>query len=144
MRNTTFNTKGSLAQGIRLKVICLVLALLPAILLSLAQPAVAAVVPTFLFKIPEQLSSSNPISVVIAPDGAIWVTHTNHNQIAKFYPSNPGGELRIGTAGSGDGQFNYPSGVALDGLGNVYVADSSNNRIQVFQVNRPPPDLPPW
>ena len=33
-----------------------------------------------------------------------------------------------GSLGSGDGQFNYPHGVEVDGAGNVYVADSSNDR----------------
>ena len=37
-----------------------------------------------------------------------------------------------GSAGSGDGQFANPWDVAVDGSGNVYVADSSNNRIQKF------------
>ena len=34
--------------------------------------------------------------------------------------------------GSGDGQFNYPYGVAVDSSGNVYVADTDNHRIQKF------------
>ena len=34
--------------------------------------------------------------------------------------------------GTGDGQFYYPSGVAADSAGNVYVADSYNNRVQKF------------
>ena len=39
------------------------------------------------------------------------------------------------TSGYADGtgtsaQFNYPSGVAVDGAGNVYVADLSNHRIR--------------
>ena len=38
----------------------------------------------------------------------------------------------IGTEGSGPGQFNEPRGVATDGRGNIYVADTKNNRIQVF------------
>ena len=34
-----------------------------------------------------------------------------------------------GTEGSGNGQFNYPYGVAVDGSGTVYVADYNNCRI---------------
>jgi DNA-binding beta-propeller fold protein YncE len=37
-----------------------------------------------------------------------------------------------GSEGSGPGQFNQPKGLALDLDGNVYVADSGNDRIQMF------------
>jgi DNA-binding beta-propeller fold protein YncE len=37
-----------------------------------------------------------------------------------------------GSGGGGNGQFNVPYGVAVDPAGNVYVADSGNNRIQKF------------
>ncbi|MBI5095677.1 MAG: SMP-30/gluconolactonase/LRE family protein [Candidatus Hydrogenedentes bacterium] len=37
-----------------------------------------------------------------------------------------------GMPGSGDGQFSNPQGVAVDTKDKVYVADSGNNRIQVF------------
>ena len=35
--------------------------------------------------------------------------------------------------GSASGQFNAPFGVGIDSSGNVYVADSGNNRIQKFK-----------
>ena len=37
-----------------------------------------------------------------------------------------------GTKGEEDGQFKWPEALAIDGDGNVYVADSQNNRVQVF------------
>jgi DNA-binding beta-propeller fold protein YncE len=40
-----------------------------------------------------------------------------------------------GTFGNGDGQFNSPCGVAVDGAGNVYVVDTGNTRIQKFGSN---------
>jgi len=40
-----------------------------------------------------------------------------------------------GTAGPGQGQFNQPVGIAFDTLGNVFVADAGNNRVQKFDVN---------
>ena len=39
---------------------------------------------------------------------------------------------RWGTAGSGNGQFKLPLGIAVDAAGNVYVADAGNDRIQKF------------
>ena len=36
------------------------------------------------------------------------------------------------TEGSGDGEFYMPGGVAVDGSGNVYVADGGNFSIQKF------------
>ena len=37
---------------------------------------------------------------------------------------------RFGSPGTGNGQFNYLAGIAVDAAGNVYAADSINNRIQ--------------
>jgi DNA-binding beta-propeller fold protein YncE len=37
-----------------------------------------------------------------------------------------------GSFGTGDGEFDRPRGIAVDSNGNVYVADSGNNRIQKF------------
>jgi uncharacterized protein (TIGR03663 family) len=40
-----------------------------------------------------------------------------------------------GVAGSGPGQFAEPRGLAADARGNLYVADTKNSRIQVFDGN---------
>src|SRR5438876_40075 len=40
-----------------------------------------------------------------------------------------------GSSGTGDGQFDFPFGVATDGSGNVYVADYGNDRIQKFDAS---------
>lgn len=40
-----------------------------------------------------------------------------------------------GAAGKGPGQFSFPRAVAVDGQGRVYVADSGNNRVQVFNAD---------
>jgi predicted membrane-bound mannosyltransferase/DNA-binding beta-propeller fold protein YncE len=37
-----------------------------------------------------------------------------------------------GTPGNQPGQFNFPRAVAVDSAGKIYVADSGNNRVQVF------------
>ena len=36
--------------------------------------------------------------------------------------------------GPGNGQFEAPNGIAVDSLGNVYVADTNNRRLQKFDV----------
>lgn len=38
----------------------------------------------------------------------------------------------VGNQGAGSGQFNTPDQVAIDASGNVFVADSANNRVQKF------------
>lgn len=37
-----------------------------------------------------------------------------------------------GSEGTANGQFKTPNGVVINGAGNVYIVDGSNNRIQVF------------
>src|SRR5665647_1294289 len=40
-----------------------------------------------------------------------------------------------GSLGTDNGQFNNPRDIAVDNNGNVYVADTGNNRIQKFASN---------
>ncbi len=41
-------------------------------------------------------------------------------------------DFKWGRFGNGDGEFQFPRGVAVDDAGNVYVADRNNDRIQKF------------
>ena len=38
----------------------------------------------------------------------------------------------FGSEGTGDGEFDSPTGIAVDSGGNIYVADTFNDRVQVF------------
>ena len=66
--------------------------------------------------------------VAINQKGEVVVTD---NGVSVFSPS--GEKLRsFGTYGTGQGQFIYSHGIAVDGEGNILVADSYNYRIQKF------------
>ena len=74
--------------------------------------------------------SINSMRIAIADSG-------NH-QVLVYNLSVDNGVLNcmllhtLGSSGSGTGQFNTPEGVAYSPNGVLYVADSSNSRIQVF------------
>ena len=73
-----------------------------------------------------------PRRIAIGPDNSIYVVDSGHNGIVKL---GPDGQVLAswGSEGSGDGQFRGISSVAVDPNNNkVYVADSLNSRIQVF------------
>lgn len=51
---------------------------------------------------------------------------------ASIAPTTPTFQLKWGTPGWQQGQFSGPWGITADALGNVYVVDSGNNRVQKF------------
>ncbi len=44
--------------------------------------------------------------------------------------------LVVGGPGGGSGEFNMPSGIWIDKTDKIYVADTMNGRIQIFQYLR--------
>ena len=72
---------------------------------------------------------NGPMGIVISQSGNVVVTE--QDCVSLYSPS--GEKLQsFGTYGSGQGQFDDPRGVAVDGEGNILVADYANNRIQKF------------
>jgi DNA-binding beta-propeller fold protein YncE len=73
-----------------------------------------------------------PTDVAVTPAGDFYVTDGYGNaRVLKFARD---GKLltQWGKKGAGEGEFNLPHAVCLDGKGRVYVGDRENNRVQVF------------
>jgi sugar lactone lactonase YvrE len=89
-----------------------------------------------------------PNGVAVDSDGNVYVADAGNHTLRKVTPAglvttlaglaaqfDNIGNLLVGGAGSSEGtgsnaRFFYPSGVAVDGAGNIYVADSDNNTIR--------------
>ena len=70
--------------------------------------------------------------IALAADGNLLVVDEGNYRVQKLNSTTGAYISQFGTNGSGDGQFEGPTGVAADSLGNIYVADMSQSRIQKF------------
>lgn len=82
-------------------------------------------------------SFSSPQGVAADGAGNVYVTDTNNQTVRKISPAGVVKTLAgsAGVTGSADGagpaaEFDLPAGIAVDGAGHIYVADSNNQTIR--------------
>jgi DNA-binding beta-propeller fold protein YncE/4-amino-4-deoxy-L-arabinose transferase-like glycosyltransferase len=73
----------------------------------------------------------DPRGLDVGTDGDVYIANTGGDVILK---ASPQGQLlaRYGSSGSGDGQLNQPTDIAVDDQGNLYIVDTENSRLQVW------------
>jgi DNA-binding beta-propeller fold protein YncE len=78
-----------------------------------------------------------PRGVVTDAHGHVFVADSS-GQAVFVFGQLQSGKSRLdylgsfGIQGSGDGQFTFPNGATVDGSGRIYVTDSANGRVQVW------------
>src|SRR5208283_2263662 len=83
----------------------------------------------------------DPVGLAIdAENRFLYVVDTQQDQVLVFDADTLKPLRRIGTGGKGHyltspGDFAAPQGVALDKDGNVYVTDTLNNRVEIFDAD---------
>ncbi|RAP33608.1 hypothetical protein DID75_01615 [Candidatus Marinamargulisbacteria bacterium SCGC AG-410-N11] len=89
----------------------------------------------------ETNSLSNPSDLCFDGDGRLYISDTDNHEIKILYKTiNPSTnsykwnyEVKIGTKGTNNGQFNSPTAIACDENNKIYILDSGNQRIQVLE-----------
>ncbi len=87
-----------------------------------------------------------PYGIAVAPDGSVYVTDSNNNRILKFdsngnFIAKWGSYCYTDNDGDGipdqpcEGQFAWPSGIAVGPDSIVYVVDYDNSRVEKFDSN---------
>jgi len=95
-------------------------------------------------------SISAPLGVVVDDNGNIFIADTGNNRIRQVTPDGLIHTIagQDGAGFSGDGgpaasaQIDAPGGVFLDGAGDLYFADSGNNRVRCLVAQAAPPPAP--
>ncbi|WP_243058769.1 SMP-30/gluconolactonase/LRE family protein [Nocardioides sp. SR21] len=91
----------------------------------------------------EYTGLDGPEGIDVAPDGTVWVADTQNSRLVHLSAGLADLGDGFGSQGSGDLQFFNPHDLAF-GNDKMYVADTYNNRVQVFSMPGPvdPPPTP--
>jgi len=78
-----------------------------------------------------------PRGVAVDDHGRVFVADNTGQGLFVFGTPQPGSRILdligyVGGEGAADAKFSYPNGVATDGRGRVYIADTANNRLQLW------------
>jgi sugar lactone lactonase YvrE len=76
-----------------------------------------------------------PVGVFVDRRDRVWVSSLNDR--VQAFTTEGQFLVELGGTGPGPGQFGRPHGMAVDGMGHLYVADAGNQRIQKFEVPEP-------
>ncbi len=69
--------------------------------------------------------------ITFDPTGLLYITDSGNHRVQTF-DKNGTFIAKWGSKGDGDGQFSKPESIAVDHVGHVYVADTTNNNVQMF------------
>ncbi|MFI0720662.1 hypothetical protein [Streptomyces sp. NPDC021224] len=89
-------------------------------------------------------SLNHPQAVAVGADGSVYIADTFDNRVLKLLPNGKitafAGSGKAGYAGDGGAahkaKLSMPTGVAVDGHGDVYIADASNNVVRKVDAKR--------
>ncbi|MBM3779544.1 MAG: 6-bladed beta-propeller [Acidimicrobiia bacterium] len=89
------------------------------------------------FRVPgsDRTHLGGPSGITWLPNGDFYVTDGYKNSRVVKFAADGTYLMEFGSRGTGPGQFRTPHGLAIDARGRLYIADRSNDRIQVFDAN---------
>lgn len=77
------------------------------------------------------ITPTSSLQIATAPNGRVYITNADTHMV-QVYDALGNHISDFGGEGTGNGEFQFPWGVAVAASGTVYVADSKNHRVQYF------------
>ncbi len=90
----------------------------------------------FVMGIGERGRFGRPVGIAVNDAlGRVYVVDTRKHSVMVFKKEDGAFLFEFGGRGTEDGRFNFPTNVALDRDGNVYVMDTFNWRVEIFDAD---------